>query len=154
MMLSLGVCCCCDCRSLAVLAILSFGNLVLASAACCRSLAVLMLLVQLTAVVAVYLLLSSWCGLGACFCCLLSSICCLGAVYCYCCCSFTIAVLVMHSHGVRVCCCCRSFAVLAMLYRVNLVLFAAICCYYKHLLLLTAVLGLASAAAVAHLLCW
>ncbi|GAN11764.1 hypothetical protein MAM1_0906c11352 [Mucor ambiguus] len=52
----------------------------------------------------------------------------------------------MHSHGVRVCCCCRSFAELAMLYLVSLVLFAAICCYYKHLLL--AVLTLFAAGVV------
>ncbi|GAN02625.1 hypothetical protein MAM1_0025c02070 [Mucor ambiguus] len=63
---------------------------------------------------------------GACICCPLLLICCIvGVVYCYCCCFFIIAVLVMHSHGVRFCCYCRSFAVLAMLYRVSLVLFAA-----------------------------
>ncbi|GAN02937.1 hypothetical protein MAM1_0031c02387 [Mucor ambiguus] len=106
--------------------------LVLAFAVCCRSLAVLLVLstaaaavLFATAVVTVYLL--SWCGLGACFCCLLSFICCLvGALYCCCCWSFIIAVLlVMLCLGVRFCCCCRSFAAWVMLYRVNLVLSAA-----------------------------
>ncbi|GAN07913.1 hypothetical protein MAM1_0182d07418 [Mucor ambiguus] len=135
MMLSFGARCCCGCRSLAVLAILSLGNFVLFAAA---------------VAVAVYLLLSWCCCLvGACFCCLLSFTCCLGAVYCCCCCSFIIAVLVMHSLGklvqftaavavyliswrllgVRFCCCCRSFAVLVMLYRINLVLSAAASIY-------------------------
>ncbi|GAN04255.1 hypothetical protein MAM1_0059d03715 [Mucor ambiguus] len=102
-----------------------------------------------TAAVAVYLL--SWCGLGACFCCLLLFICCLGAVYCCYCCAFIIAVLVMHSLlgkleqftvavavyllswrllGVGFCCYCRSFAVLVMLYRVILVLSAAAASIY------------------------
>ncbi|GAN02598.1 hypothetical protein MAM1_0025d02042 [Mucor ambiguus] len=105
--------------------------------------------VLFAAAVAVYLL--SWCGLGACFCCLLSFICCLAAVYCCCCCSFIIiAVLVMHSLGklvqftaavfvylmswrllgVRVCCCCRSLAMLVMLYRIYLVLSAAVASIY------------------------
>ncbi|GAN05009.1 hypothetical protein MAM1_0079c04477 [Mucor ambiguus] len=171
-MLSLGASCCCDRRLLAVLAMLSPGNLVLAAAVYCRSFAVLVLsttavaavhllcivgddihysfgwLVLFAAAVAVYLL--SWCGLGPCFCCLLSFICCLGAVYCYCCCSFIIAVLAMHSLGKLVqftaavavyllswrllgalfCCCCRSFAVLVMLYRINLVLSAAASIYW------------------------
>ncbi|GAN09300.1 hypothetical protein MAM1_0257d08825 [Mucor ambiguus] len=39
----LGVCCCCDCRSLAVLAMLFLGNLMHAFSVCCRSLAVLVL---------------------------------------------------------------------------------------------------------------
>ncbi|GAN06446.1 hypothetical protein MAM1_0123d05929 [Mucor ambiguus] len=43
MMLSLGARCCCNCRSLAVLVMLSLGNLTLAFAVCCRSLAVLVL---------------------------------------------------------------------------------------------------------------
>ncbi|GAN10380.1 hypothetical protein MAM1_0349c09920 [Mucor ambiguus] len=143
--------CCCNCRSLAVLAMLSFGNLALFAAA-----------------VAVYLLSWCFCLVGACFCCLLSFTCCLGAVYCCCCRSFIIAVLVMHSLGKLVqhftsavavyllswrliwcyllllqastvgcvgddalswaffCYCCRLFAVLVTLYRVvNLVLSAA-----------------------------
>ncbi|GAN11762.1 hypothetical protein MAM1_0903d11349, partial [Mucor ambiguus] len=43
MMLSLGARCCCECRSLAVLAMFSLGNLVLASAVYCRLFAVLVL---------------------------------------------------------------------------------------------------------------
>ncbi|GAN05136.1 hypothetical protein MAM1_0083d04605, partial [Mucor ambiguus] len=125
MMLSLGARCCCGCRSLAVLAMISLDNLVLFAAA-----------------VAVYLL--PWCELGTCFCCLC-------AVYC-CCCSLIIAVLVMHSLGKLVlqftaaavavyllswrlldvcfCSCCRLFVVLAILYRVNLVLSAAASIYW------------------------
>ncbi|GAN11835.1 hypothetical protein MAM1_1072d11446 [Mucor ambiguus] len=118
---------------------------------------------------------------GACFCCLLSFICCLGAVYCRCCCSLvivlvmlyftplvfasavycrsfavycccccslTIAVLVMHSFGklrlsgVCFCCCCRSFAVLVMLYRINLVLSAAVASIYLLLAVLAMMLCL------------
>ncbi|GAN04303.1 hypothetical protein MAM1_0060d03763 [Mucor ambiguus] len=124
----LGARCCCDYRLLAVLAIDALSWLVLLFA------------------VAVAAYSISWCGLGACFCCL-------GAVYCCCCChcSFIIAVLVMHSLGklmqftaavavyllswrllgVRFfCCCCRSFAVLVMLYRINLVLSAAASIYW------------------------
>ncbi|GAN11874.1 hypothetical protein MAM1_1178d11495 [Mucor ambiguus] len=183
-MLSLGTRCCCGCRSLANLAMLSFGNFVLFAAAvavyqlswccclvgacfccllsftcclvgsayccCCCSLVIVLVmhysfgrLVLFAVAIAAYLL--SWCGLGACFCCL-------GAVYCCCCCcccSFImIAVSVMHSLGKLIqftvvvavyllpwrllgvrffCCCCRSFAVLVMmLYRsINLVLSAA-----------------------------
>ncbi|GAN09824.1 hypothetical protein MAM1_0295d09357 [Mucor ambiguus] len=95
-MLFLGARCCCDCRSLAVLVILSLGKpvlfaaavTVLASTVCCRSLAVLVLSTAAAAV-------------------------------------FIIAVLVIHSLGIRFCCCCRSFAVLMMLYRINLVLSSA-----------------------------
>ncbi|GAN06736.1 hypothetical protein MAM1_0134c06224 [Mucor ambiguus] len=54
-MLFLGARCCCDRRSLAVLAMLSLGNLVLAFAVCCRSLAVF-LLVMSTGAAAVHLL--------------------------------------------------------------------------------------------------
>ncbi|GAN08105.1 hypothetical protein MAM1_0189c07612 [Mucor ambiguus] len=135
MILSLGARCCCDCRSLAVLAMLSLGILALFAAA-----------------VAVYQL--SWCChlVGTCFCCLLSFACCLGTVYCCCCCSLNIAILVMHSLlgklvqltaavsvyllswrslGVRFfCCCCHSFSVLVMLYRINLVLSAAASIYW------------------------
>ncbi|GAN04937.1 hypothetical protein MAM1_0077d04404 [Mucor ambiguus] len=58
MMLSLvGARCCCDCRSPAVLAMLSFGNFVLASAVYCRLFAVLVLP---TAAAAVHLLSLSW----------------------------------------------------------------------------------------------
>ncbi|GAN04621.1 hypothetical protein MAM1_0069d04082 [Mucor ambiguus] len=66
MMFSLGARCCGDCRSLAVLAMLSLGNLwMLAFAVCCRSFAVLVLS---TAAVAVHLLsllgdALSWCSL-------------------------------------------------------------------------------------------
>jgi hypothetical protein len=105
-------------------------------------------LVLFVAAVAVYLL--SWCGFGACFCCLPSFVCCLGAVYC-CYSLFLIVVLVMHSLGklvqftaavavyllscwcllgVRFCCCCRSFAVLVMIYRISLVLSSAAASIY------------------------
>ncbi|GAN03447.1 hypothetical protein MAM1_0041c02900 [Mucor ambiguus] len=125
---------CCNCRSLAVLAMLSFGNLALFAAA-----------------VAVYLLSWCCCLVGACFCCLLSFTCCLGAVYCCCYRSFIIAVLVMHSLGKLVhftaavavyllswrllgvrfcCCCCPSFAVLVVIYRIDLVLSAAAASIY------------------------
>ncbi|GAN11911.1 hypothetical protein MAM1_1250c11536 [Mucor ambiguus] len=80
-MLYLGVHRCCDCGSLAVLAMLSLCNLALFAAP----------------PVAVYLLSWCCCLVGACFCCLLSFTCCLGAVYYCCCCSLIIAVLVKHS---------------------------------------------------------
>ncbi|GAN11920.1 hypothetical protein MAM1_1266c11546 [Mucor ambiguus] len=89
----LGARCCCDCRSLAVLAMLSLSNLVLASAVYCRSFAVLVL----STAVAAHLLL---------------------------------AVLVMLCLGARFCYCCRSFVVLVMLYRANLVLSAAAASIY------------------------
>ncbi|GAN03514.1 hypothetical protein MAM1_0042c02969 [Mucor ambiguus] len=60
MMLSLGARCCCNCRSLAVLAMLSLGNLVLASAVGCRSLAVVVLFSTAAAAAAVHLLSLSW----------------------------------------------------------------------------------------------
>ncbi|GAN11860.1 hypothetical protein MAM1_1142d11478 [Mucor ambiguus] len=62
MMLSLGArYCCCNCCSLAVLAMPSLGNLVLASAICCRLFAVL---VPSTTAAAFHLLsLSRWCTL-------------------------------------------------------------------------------------------
>ncbi|GAN01401.1 hypothetical protein MAM1_0007c00834 [Mucor ambiguus] len=80
-MLFLGAHCCCDCRSLAVLVMLSLGKpvlfnaavlafavlvlstaaaAVLASAVCCRSLAVLVLSTTTTAAAAVHLLSLSW----------------------------------------------------------------------------------------------
>ncbi|GAN07081.1 hypothetical protein MAM1_0147d06571 [Mucor ambiguus] len=110
-----GARCCCDCRSLAVLAILSlvgacFCCLLLftcclgAAVYCCCCycsliIAVLVMqslgkLVKFTAAVAIYLLLS-WRLLG-----------------------------------VRFCCCCRSFTVLLMFYRISLVLSAAAASIY------------------------
>ncbi|GAN11823.1 hypothetical protein MAM1_1048d11433 [Mucor ambiguus] len=120
MMLSFGARCCCDCRLLAALAMLSpLGNLVLFA-------------------VAVAVCLLFWCGLGACFCCVMSFIWCLGAVYCCCCCcccSLIITVLVMHSFGKLV----QFTAAVATVYLLSwriLDVFAS------------------AASAVAHLLCW
>ncbi|GAN11788.1 hypothetical protein MAM1_0961c11388 [Mucor ambiguus] len=120
---------------LLIVLVLRWSLLLRLSFTCCFGDALLSGNLVLFAAAAVVVCLLYWCGLGACFRCLLSFICCLAAVYCCCYCSLIVAVLVMHSLGklaqfsaavvavyllswrllcVRFCYCCCSFAVLAL----------------------------------------
>ncbi|GAN11752.1 hypothetical protein MAM1_0886d11338 [Mucor ambiguus] len=128
-MLSLGTRCCCDFRSLAILAMLSLGT------SCCHSRYILVLLyhgslVLYAAAIAVYLLLS-WCLGALCCCCCHHSLAVMvmlsQGAHCFCCCYPTMlyVLLVLLHCEVRFCRHCRSFVVLMALYRVNLALSAA-----------------------------